>query len=74
MYSLPAKRVDCAEDMPANPFDVFSIAELLEQFAYHSKVRRERAGRKVALSEFCELFQVFGCLVRGPTLIIPSAI
>ncbi|CAE7243842.1 Cebpz [Symbiodinium sp. CCMP2592] len=34
------------QDMPANPFDVFSIAELLEQFAYHSKVRRERAGRK----------------------------
>ncbi|CAE7262902.1 Cebpz [Symbiodinium natans] len=34
------------QDMPANPFDVFSIPELLEQFAYHAKARRERAGKK----------------------------
>ena len=37
------------QDVPANPFELFSIPELLEQFAYHAKARRERAGKMAAL-------------------------
>ena len=36
------------QDAPANPFDVFSVSELLDQFAYHSRVKRERrTGKKI---------------------------
>ena len=36
------------EDAPTNPFDTFSVSELLEQFAYHSRVKRERStGKKL---------------------------
>lgn len=40
--------VSKTEDAPTNPFDIFSVSELLEQFAYHSRVKRERrSGKKL---------------------------
>lgn len=46
--SIRFGNVSKTEDAPTNPFDIFSVSELLEQFAYHSRVKRERrSGKKL---------------------------
>ncbi|CAL1136105.1 unnamed protein product, partial [Cladocopium goreaui] len=47
-YAQKLLRAEAYQDAPANPFDVFSVSELLDQFAYHSRVKRERrTGKKI---------------------------
>jgi len=47
-YAQKLMRAEAYQDAPANPFDIFSVSELLEQFAYHSRVKRERrSGKKL---------------------------
>eukprot|EP00438_Fugacium_kawagutii_P013839 Skav219980 [mRNA] locus=scaffold137:52766:68938:- [translate_table: standard] len=48
LSSALASSAQVLQDGPTNPFDVFSVSELLEQFAYHSRVKRERkTGKKL---------------------------
>ncbi|CAK9042641.1 unnamed protein product [Durusdinium trenchii] len=46
-YAQKLVHSEVYQDLPSKPFDTFSISELLEQFAYHSRAKRDRmTGKK----------------------------